>query len=549
MFFLTQRLAWIVLLAGLAAAQDRAAGEKTITAGDLGRHLRHFASPELEGRDTPSVGLTRAQDYVAEAWFEAGVALPPDLPALAAELTPDERRAKTLAAYRRTYSVSLPEPDPEGCGLTLEVPPLESKPFVLLKDFVPLSHTDGEARGEIEFVGYGIESENEKFDEIPAKGLKGKIAMILEGEPRTPKRFEGPEISIDANLWFKLVNLRKAGAEGAVVVRRPPAPPGKGSPGLGDKKPEILPPAALGFRYTFATWNDAKANREGKDPQRLVMLPTVEISMATACEILGEDVEALAAKIDSTVRPLRREKKGRALALRSKTRRKDVDAANLVGWIAGSDPKLAAEIVIAGAHLDHIGVDERGRIGTGADDNASGSSALLELAQAFCVAKPRRSVLLCSFSGEEDGLLGSKAIAAKLPVDAKSVVAMVNMDMLGFGDKDNCAVLGLVQNPTLEKIINRGLKLSRTGIKDVTMRQGEDLWKRSDHYSFHELGIPTLFFFEGLPIDKNVDYHTWRDTLDKLDQEKVLNTARLAYNCTWLFTEDDARPPPPSESH
>jgi len=537
----------VALLAGLAGAQNRAAGEQTITPADLAEHLRHFASSELEGRDTPSVGLSRAQDYVAEAWYKAGVLLPPDLPALAAELSSDERRAKTVAGYRRTYAIPLSEPDPEGSSLALEVGPGEPRKYTLGSDFVPLVYAEGEARGELDFVGYGIDSEEEHFDEIPARGLKGKIAMILEGEPRSPKRFLGPELSVDANLWFKLVNLRAAGAEGVLVVRRPlPPAVSKAAP----KATDPLAPAALGFRYTFARWNDARANQEGKDPQRLALLPTLEISMRTATEILGEDVEALAARIDTTLRPLRRETKGRSVAMRGKTRRADVDAANLVGWIPGSDPALGNEVVIVGAHLDHIGVDERGRIGAGADDNASGSAALLEIVQALCAAKPKRSVLVCSFSGEEDGLLGSKAIAARLPVDVKSVVAMVNLDMIGFGEKDNCAVLGVPMNPSLEKLLLRGMKLSRTGIRDVTMKQEEaDLFKRSDHYSFHQIGLPTLFFFEGLPIDKNVDYHTWRDTLDKLDQEKVLNTARLAYNCTWLFTDDASRPPPPSASH
>jgi Zn-dependent M28 family amino/carboxypeptidase len=80
------------------------------------------------------------------------------------------------------------------------------------------------------------------------------------------------------------------------------------------------------------------------------------------------------------------------------------------------------------------------------------------------------------------------------------------------------------------------------------MRQGEDLFARSDHFSFHQIGVPVLFFFEGLPISKNPDYHTWRDTLDKLDVEKIHNTARLAYNTLWLLANDDSRPPAPGGS-
>ena len=526
--------------------QDRAAGEKSITAADLAKHLVQIASPEMEGRDTPSVGLSRAQDYVAEAWFAAGVALPPDLTALGAELTAEERRTKTLELYRRSYPIPGALPDADGSSFGLEVAPLEPKQFQLGRDFVPLSHAGGEARGEVTFLGYGIDSSEEKFDEIPDKGLKGRIALIVEGEPRTPKRFEGPELSLDASLWFKLVNLKKAGAEGALVVRRPPKRP-KGSPGLGQPSKELEPPA-MGFRHTFATWNDQRANREGRDPQRLEMVPALEITMAAASEILGEDVEALISRVDSTLRPLRKDGKQRVVTLRSKVKRGDVEASNLVGWIPGADGQAAREVVIVGAHLDHIGVDERGRIGAGADDNASGSAALLEVVQALCAARPRRSVLVCAFSGEEDGLLGSKAVAGRLPVDVRSVVAMVNLDMVGFGDKGACAVLGVVQNPSLEKLVQRAQKLSRTGIREVDICKDEGLFTRSDHYSFHTLGIPVLFFLENGSLDANVDYHTWRDTLDRLDQEKVLNVARLAYNCTWLLTDDEHRPPAPSAS-
>ena len=91
----------------------------------------------------------------------------------------------------------------------------------------------------------------------------------------------------------------------------------------------------------------------------------------------------------------------------------------------------------------------------------------------------------------------------------------------------------------------RARKLRPTGVREVVVRQGEDLFERSDHFSFHKIGIPVVFFFEGLPIDRNKDYHTWRDTADKLDFAKMLNTTKLVYNVTWLLAADDGRPPPP----
>jgi Zn-dependent M28 family amino/carboxypeptidase len=193
-------------------------------------------------------------------------------------------------------------------------------------------------------------------------------------------------------------------------------------------------------------------------------------------------------------------------------------------------------------------VDDRGRIGFGADDNASGTAAMLEVMQALAVAKPRRSVLACAFAAEEDGLLGSKALCDAPPVPRESIVAMINMDMVGRGDAGEVAVLGLVQNPDLEKVLDRARRLSKTGVKNVIVRQGEELFQRSDHYSFHQIGVPVLFFFEGLPIEKNADYHTWRDTLDQLDFDKIENTARLVFNTAWLLADDEVRPPRPRES-
>src|SRR6185436_6770984 len=133
------------------------------------------------------------------------------------------------------------------------------------------------------------------------------------------------------------------------------------------------------------------------------------------------------------------------------------------------------------------------------------------------------------FAAEEDGLLGSQALCENLPVPKEQIVAMINMDMVGRGKTDEVAVLGIVQNPDLEKLLQRALRMSRTGVKNIVMREGEDLFQRSDHYSFHKLGLPVLFFFEGLPISNNPDYHTWRDSADKLDYDKMARTARLVF--------------------
>ena len=106
-------------------------------------------------------------------------------------------------------------------------------------------------------------------------------------------------------------------------------------------------------------------------------------------------------------------------------------------------------------------------------------------------------------------------------------------------------MLGLLKNPGFEKLLKRAQKLQPTRVKNIVQRQGQELFQRSDHYNFHKKKVPVLFFFEQLPIDKNADYHTWRDTIDLLDFEKIARTSRLVFNTCWLLANEDERPPPP----
>jgi len=495
----------------------------TITQAELEADLQQLACPQLEGRDSPSSGLSRAAKYIEQRFEAAGIKPFDD------------------AKYERAFQRDLPMAVPEECALDLTVGGAEPRKFEYATDFVPLTGCDGNATGEIVFLGFGIDSKAEHFDEVEGKDLIGKIALIVEGEPRNAKRFEGPELTPDATLWTKLETLRDHKLAGVLVARRAP------ELSAADAKKKGGPEAArLAFRHTWATWNGQEMTAVPSGlPKSL--LPALEVSMGCAKLLLGEDVEALAGKIDRTVAPQKRAPKGRKVHLASRTKIGHVDIDNLVAKIPGSDEKLRNEWLVIGAHYDHIGVDDCGRIGPGADDNASGTAAMLEVAQALATAKPRRSVLVCSFAAEEDGLLGSAALCETLPVPRESIVAMINMDMVGRGKTDEVAVLGIVQNPELEKLLDRARKLNRTGIKTIVVRQGEDLFQRSDHYSFHKIGVPVLFFFEGLPISDNADYHTWRDTPDKLDYDKMTRTARLVLDSAWLLANDDERPPKPRE--
>jgi hypothetical protein len=461
------------------------------------------------------VGLSRAADHIVARLSAAGLI-----------------GAGEQGAFRIHFQRSLPAPVPEACMLSVVDGPGELGEFAYGEHFVPVIGTGGQGRGEAVLFGFGIDSDAERYDDITGE-VAGTVAVIVEGEPRHKRKFEGDEVTDDARLYAKLATLAEEQVAGVLVVRRPPPEPRR-------RDASRREPATLGFRHTWASWM-------GSPPDAVVELdlPVLEITPATAAAILGVDPLEIAAAVDRSGKPPRPVRSGRTVELASLCETADVPIDNVVGILPGSDPELADEYVVVGAHYDHVGVDPRGRIGFGADDNASGTAALLEIVEALATARPRRSILACAFAAEEDGLVGSRALCAELPVPRESLVAMLNLDMIGRGEPKEVVVLGIDANPGFEKLLKRANKLSSTRIKRIVTGQGRELFQRSDHYAFHEIGVPTLFFFEGLPIEQNVDYHTWRDTIEKVDLDKVERTTQLVYNVAWLLANDDERPPPP----
>ena len=498
-------------------------GFASITTADLKRHLTELAGPELEGRDTPSAGLFAAGDYIIARMEEAGLV-----------------GAGPEGTFRMPFTRSFSVPDEKKTRLEVATDDAASaaEPLVLGEDFVSLPGCTGKAEGPVIFAGFGITDSNEKYDDLRGLKLKGTVAVVLEGEPRHRRMFDGPEVTSDADVYRKVEKLRKEDVAGVLVVRRPPAEESKGW----DGKP--LAPAPLGYRHTFADWNGSTTKpmprRRGK-----LDTPVMEITPALASRLLGEDVLELATKIDKGGRPLKRTATETRVTMETAFTDRGVAAHNVVGLLAGGDPELAGEYVVLGAHYDHIGVDTWGRIGYGADDNGSGTGALLEVAAAMAQSGPRRSILFCAFAGEEDGLLGSEAFVDHPPVPLASMVAMLNMDMIGRGDKDEVVVLGTEPNPELGKLLKRAAKLKSTKLKRIITDKADHLWQRSDHYPFHKKGIPALFVFEAVSENDNPDYHTFRDTIDLLDLEKIARSARLTYNAAWILATDDQRPPAP----
>jgi hypothetical protein len=215
---------------------------------------------------------------------------------------------------------------------------------------------------------------------------------------------------------------------------------------------------------------------------------------------------------------------------------------NVVAAIPGSDPALQNEWVVVGAHYDHLGLGDRsslapsqiGRIHHGADDNASGTAGVLELAR--LAAKNRqewkRSVLFITFAGEELGLLGSSNFVNHPTIPLKSITAMINMDMIGRLNNDRLLVGGVGTSPSFKPWLE---ELNQT--THLRIEYSESGYDASDHMSFNAKKIPVLFFFSGL----HTDYHKPSDTSDKINAEGAVRILSLVYTALDRISSNPAQ--------
>jgi Zn-dependent M28 family amino/carboxypeptidase len=239
------------------------------------------------------------------------------------------------------------------------------------------------------------------------------------------------------------------------------------------------------------------------------------------------------------------------IELNQKKAVRQILGSNVLGFIEGIDEKLKNEVVVVTAHYDHLG--KKGEsIFNGADDNGSGTSSVLEVAEALVEAKakghgPRRSVLCMLVSGEEKGLLGSKYYAEFPIFPLENTVANVNVDMVGRVDEKHAGnpnyiyVIGSNRLSTDLHKINEAANKNFTNLElDYKYNDPKDpnrYYYRSDHYNFAEKGIPAIFYFSGT----HVDYHKPSDTVEKINFDKMEKIAKLVFHTTWELANRDER--------
>ncbi|RPI69023.1 MAG: M28 family peptidase [Ignavibacteriae bacterium] len=465
------------------------------------QHLSILASDEMRGRHTPSPELDRSAEYLAQRLRDAGC-------------------EPVNGSYFHEYTLQLLDlAQPTSLSIVSDA---GRRTLDVKTDFVPFGRT-GEGtvtNARVVFVGYGITAPELNFDEYAGLDVKGAVVVVIRGEPAvsdSTKPFGGKRPTRHASNDVKVENARKHGAVAMLVVD--PMRSG-GSPRVfGAVWPSLYP--EQGHEYNPVILGDAEPS-----------IPTLSVGEAVIRSLFGSTTAlfGLRVKIDSTLTPYSKIIDGSTISCQVTLDRQIQKVKNVMAMLPGtSNPE---EFVVMGAHYDHVGVGkpvQGDSIFNGADDNASGTTALLLAASALSPkqARPERSMLFVAFSGEERGLLGSKAFTDHPPLDLKNCVAMINLDMIGRCDNSKLSIGGHLYCPDLIKIneeenaaLQRPLKLAY----DI-----ESYFYRSDQASFARKQIPVLFYFTG----EHGDYHKVTDEISKVNLPDMVNITQLATRVAW----------------
>ena len=487
----------------------------TVNTADLKQHLDILASDAFEGRETGEEGQRKAAAYISSYFYSLG--LPP--------IGDNNSYYQQIAYTAENWNI-----------IDLKV---NKTTYRHLWDYVsfPATNSNKEKQEfeEVLFLGYGID--DARYSDYQAVDVRGKIVMVFLGEPMREDSTSWITGTRQLTEWstnwrLKLKAAQRWGAAGVLLID------GQIQKTIGEQRRLLLSP---GFRIG-----------RGEEPEKNYA-NNLFISPGIAQEIMGNKFKkAIKARnrILATGVPQAVVLKC-DLALTQEKRIRQIIGENVLGFIEGVDPRFKDELIVVTAHYDHLG-KKRDEIYNGADDNASGTSTVMEIAQALAQAKeagygPRRSVLCMLVSGEEKGLLGSKYYVENPIFPLQNTVADINIDMVGRTDEihaDNPNYIYVIGSNRLSDDlheINEEMNNKYSNIElDYTYNAEDDpnrYYYRSDHYNFAEKGIPSIFYFSGT----HEDYHQPTDDADKIQFDKMERIGRLIFHVTWELANRDER--------
>lgn len=505
-------LAAALFLGNAVVAQDKIAVKygNYITKEDAYKHLSVLASDEYEGRETGKPGAWKAAEYISAQFKSLGL----------------------IAPVNGSYLQKVPLVEIAPGNSTLKV---GKASFTNYKDFYTSSSKVDFTKSisEVVFVGYGIE--DEKFNELAGLDLKGKVVLYsTEKEPFVNGKsiITGTE---KTSSWTATKRLRN----------------------LQSKKPALIisvnPDLESNLKRMASYLQTGRLILD--KPNQPVQASVITVSKTVADAILAKtksSITSLTAAIASTGKPASKAVKTSVQAsVLSKI--SNVKADNVMGLVEGTD--LKDEIVVVSGHYDHIGLTTEGtdKVNNGADDDGSGTTGVLEMAQAFAKAKaeghgPRRSILFLAVCGEEKGLLGSEWYSESPIFPLAKTVTNLNIDMIGRVDpkhKDNPDYVYLIGSDKLSSDLHKISEYTNATYSRLTIdykyndpNDPERIYYRSDHYNFAKNGIPIIFYFNGV----HEDYHKPGDEVSKINFEMLAKRTRLVFFTAWDIANRDKAP-------
>jgi Peptidase family M28 len=475
-----------------------------IKASEMKKNLTVLASDEYEGRETGQKGQKMAADYIAKQFKSYKIPTyngknyfqkyPLNLVKPAqAEININQNKKKALDDYFNFAGIS--------------------KQIINEKEFV--------------FVGYAISESN--YDELKNIDLKDKIVMLMEGEPiadDSTSIITGTKTPSTYTTYYKskTEKIKEQQPKAILMV-------------MND-----IEVAKQIFKHKIET-PAMKIDMSKKD------IPLVFISVAMANEMLNtQSIEKLKRKISFTKSPITFTQACN-IEISIDNKIETTYSENVLAYIEGSD--LKNELIVITAHYDHLGKEGK-IVYNGADDDGSGTVAVMNLAKAFAKAKqegfgPRRSILFMTVSGEEKGLLGSSYYTDNPVYPLQSTVCNLNIDMIGRLDekhKDNSNYIYLIGSDRLSKelhAISENTNSTYTQIEmDYTYNDENDknrYYYRSDHYNFAKNNVPVIFYFNGV----HEDYHQETDEVSKINFEKMEKITQLVFHTAWQIANRNQR--------
>ena len=487
----------------------------TISVFELETHLKYLASDELEGRETGMMGQHLAAKYIAEQFKKSAV------------------QPGNMGMYFQDFLYEKPNKDKKGKILVAKQEYAYDTFFYTPEKLGMAINTK-----DVFFAGYGIEDEKySDFAENP--DIQGNVVMVYLDEPKDD----------DGRYFITGKKNRHPRRDGS--LRR-------------------------NHYRGYSDWNNNIALKiktlEKYKPQAILFIDKsynpkeveeLTVSSATPYFIISEE---LAAKIfasgkqdlEATKQSIKDSKASQGMKIFTELEimytpdDNQLSTQNVLGFIEGGE--LKDEILVISAHYDHLG--KRGdKIFNGADDNATGTSALLEMAQAFALAKlqghgPKRSVLFMLMSGEEKGLLGSAHYVKYPPHPLKNTIADLNVDMIGRYDsahmsKDSQNYIYIIGSNMLSTDLHKINEQANTTYTHLNLdykyndtKDPNRYYYRSDHYNFAKNNIPVIFYFSGV----HADYHKPTDTVEKIDLKLLQKRTLLVFYTAWELANNAARP-------